>query len=400
MTHKRSLVQVQYGPLQLSRCICRPTLAIHLAGGVGNNNIQNSVERQKGATFSLRATVGATVLFCASGDRVGMFEYIYFTTVVRRVPPEEGGEIVKLHWPSKSIVAKRPMIATDPTVPNIQKRGGARGGRGIAIVDNQFIVAATYHTLHLFDFELNEVGRITNNLFVGLHEVCLIAGTRKLWVTSTSIDAALLVDLQTCEVVDSVWPRESPVLRELLDLPLREFDKSIDHRLLWHQFALKEDPGHTHLNAVHIDASSGDVLVLLNRFGLIWNATRNEIVARSESLIGGHNLIQVGKMLGVCRTRGKGVQWLDSTTGDIVKQLDLRSVPEINAIHRQASDNDLHMQPLFVRGLTVPDNQHMLVGFSPATIAEIEIEFGTLIDLYQHSTRVNACVHGLACSRS
>ena len=56
-------------------------------------------------------------------------------------------------------------------------------------------------------------------------------------------------------------------------------------------------------------------------------------------------------------------------------------------------------RPLFLRGLAVSGSRAWL-GFSPATIVCIDWEEGRLLELYQHSTDVRVCVHGLALAEA
>src|SRR5438105_11528205 len=96
---------------------------------------------------------------------------VYFSPVIRSAPLDSGGELVRLDWERKKVLAKVAVIPTDPVIRDPNPRGGTRGGRGILVEDGQVYVAS-YHTLHVFDRDLQPVRCISNPFFAGLHELC------------------------------------------------------------------------------------------------------------------------------------------------------------------------------------------------------------------------------------
>lgn len=313
---------------------------------------------------------------------------VYFTTVIRYASHQKGGELVCLDWQSKCILARRPMMPTDPDLPDVNPRGGTRGGRGILRRDDLLYVA-TYHSLHIFDQDLTERGRISNYLLVGLHELCEVGSL--IWVASTAIDAAVAVD--THGTIQAIWwSRECKRLQERLGLDSLTIDKTVDNRLLWLDQKHTKSKSHTHLNA--LCEHRGDLYVLLNRFGVVYNITKNRVLIEDPTIIGAHNLAFVADRCVINDTRGKKVKVYDER-GVCERTIDLQDYAEIRRIDEAATDADHAARPLFVRGLHVFDDGRMLVGFSPAAIAEIDLNTGELRDLYQYSTRVRECVHGL-----
>ena len=97
----------------------------------------------------------------------------------------------------------------------------------------------------------------------GLHEIH--ASTNgSLWVSSTAIDAALEIDLQTGELKNQFWPREMPNIQQALNVEPLEIDKQIDNRDLFVSREHAEHPSHMHLNA--IACWRDDVYALFNSF--------------------------------------------------------------------------------------------------------------------------------------
>ena len=119
---------------------------------------------------------------------------IYFGTVARSAPVNEAGSLFRLDWERKIITREVLITPTEPSVlhdPNA--RGNVRGCRGICVVNDE-IIAADYHTLNVFDRDLNLKRKISHGLMVGLHESQVVDAS--IWVTSTTLDAALKYQLE------------------------------------------------------------------------------------------------------------------------------------------------------------------------------------------------------------
>ncbi|MBM4054281.1 MAG: hypothetical protein FJ264_06355 [Planctomycetes bacterium] len=342
---------------------------------------------------------------------------VYFSTVVRQGPISQGGELVHIDWSTKKVHAKAILSPTDPLITekdDANPRGNSRGGRGIVKINNTIYVA-TYHSLHLFDSFLRPKGKISNNLFVGLHEIFL--NDNVIWLTSTAIDCIIGIDTQG-NYIDCWWAREDANLKKHFSLTPLKIDKTIDNRMLWLKVLPARQPSHTHLNAVAVHQEQ--LYVLLNRFGAVYNTTTNRFVLEDPSIAGCHNLVFFGDKILINDTKGKRVM-VYTQDGKLVRSLNLLDFPEINAIYQSASQfpqaksssffrvfnlfsnfmNREHeiKSPLFLRGLSPVDQSRILVGFSPATIAEFDIEKGKLLDIFSYSQDIAVCVHGLlACS--
>ena len=119
---------------------------------------------------------------------------IYFTTVVRGAPQEQGGEIVKIDWNSQRVEARQAIHTTNPEMNDPNPRGNTRGGRGIEFLDDEVIVA-NYHTLKIYDRQLHHRRDVSHPLFVGLHET-FSNGDGRVWASSTAIDAIIGIDIK------------------------------------------------------------------------------------------------------------------------------------------------------------------------------------------------------------
>lgn len=318
---------------------------------------------------------------------------VYFDTVRRKRPVREGGELVKLDWESKKVLAAMPLFPTEPDIeddPN--PRGNSRGGKGILIKGDDIYVG-TYHTILVFDKDLHLKRRISNHLFANIHEMCFSG--ENIWVSATTIDCALLVDGQG-NTLKTWWPREEPLLQECYRLSPMEIDKKVDNRIrhLYQELSLEES--HTHLNGVaqHADHT----YVLLNRQGaLVQIEPEVKIVVEDPRLRAGHSptLTADGQQLVLCSSFQKDVLVYDLGKGNLVERIHLTDFAPVARLYRDFPDQPFN-KSIFVRGLEIIDERRILVGISPASILEIDIRKKRLLDIYRHSHDVGDAVHGLA----
>lgn len=330
---------------------------------------------------------------------------LYFTTVRRNAPPAEGGSLVRLDWDTQRVLGSVPMAARDPQIRDPKPRGSTRGGRGIVRVGPDLVVAS-FHTLERFTPDLASLGGVTHPLLAGIHELDPAVDGASVWVAATSLDAALLVDIATGDLLDQRWPRESPGLQHELGLVPLSIDKAADNRATFLSEAALADPGRVHLNAVRLH--QGRLLGLLHNLGVIVDLDAGRVVVRHRSLIGAHDLVitEDGLVI-VDDTRGAQVRWFDLADGRFVRSIDVRRFSWVRELERSAGapgrigrlarrwlGRPVASRPLFVRGLARAAGR-LYVGLSPAAIIEIDEASGAFVTGYQHSRDVNDCVHGL-----
>jgi hypothetical protein len=337
---------------------------------------------------------------------------VYFSTVVRAAPQLRGGEVVKLDWATKQVLARHPIVPDNPAVHDPNPRGSTRGGRGILLIDDEVWVAS-YHSLLVFDSDLRYRRQVSHPLFANLHE--LASDGENIWVTSTDLDGAVKID-RSGRGLDAWWPREDPVTAARYGLSPLAFDKDADNRTL-HVGISSMAPGHVHLNAVAV--ANGRPLMALNRFGAVVQLRPTQILVDDRSSSGCHNLVATadGHIL-VNDTAGRAVRVYDSS-GEQIRSIALTCFTPVNRIlmrntlpalgawlatngrparvfhpifHRFAV-----ARPIFVRGLALTPRGTALVGISPATVLEIDWARGRLIDMFTYSRNRHVCVHGLAC---
>jgi len=335
---------------------------------------------------------------------------VYFSTVVRSAPADRGGEIVKLDWTTKRVLARAPIQAVNPQVKDPNPRGSTRGGRGI-LLNGQQVLAASYHSLMVFDRDLRLIEQITHPLFANLHEVAWDHGD--IWTTSTDIDAAVKID-RAGRTLQCWWPREDPVTQRHFNLTPLAIQKDRDNRTAFIGIG-DAAPSHVHLNAVA--SNDGRPLMLLNRFGAVVRLNPTEILFHDPALKGCHNIQTTadGSML-VNDTFGRAVH-VYNPNGTLKKRIRLLGFSPVRGIlYRNAFaagagwlgrygrparvfgplfERWRTARPLFVRGLHQIDGTRILVGLSPATVLEIDWIREKVLDLYSYSGDRHVCIHGL-----
>ena len=330
---------------------------------------------------------------------------IYFGTIVRAARVSEGGSLFKLDWNKKTIVCEVPIVPADPALdhdPNA--RGNVRGCRGIRVVNDE-VIAADYHTLNFFDRDLNLKRKMSDDLMAGLHEID-IAGP-SVWVSSTTLDAALKYRLDDGSKEAEFWPRETPEFKKALDVEPLPIDKSIDNRTTFLDSDSFRGPSHLHLNAVC--EFRGEVYALFHSKCVVANLSRGTIAIQDEKLKHAHNLIiEEPGVAYINDTHRTVVREYDLVSGEQIRAIDIKKMPGIKALvfrsavralremgisffgsHRKAT-----ARPLYLRGLAL-HGDFVFAGFSPATIVCIDKSTGKLVDYYFHSTDARVCIHGL-----
>ncbi|MAS36370.1 MAG: hypothetical protein CL610_20360 [Anaerolineaceae bacterium] len=331
--------------------------------------------------------------------------HVYFSTVFRYAPPDQSGEFICLNWDTKTVEQRVPVLLDNFPVDDPNPRGNSRGGRGIALINNQ-IFASTYHSLKVFDRDLNFVRNISHPLMSGLHEVHA-HDDKHIWVTSTSIDAVLLINVETGEAVRTYWPREMPELQKHWGLEPLAIDKEADNRNLFLAEHHGKHPSHLHLNAV--TTWRGEVYAFFRRFGAIVNLDTGEVLIEEPQLRGGHNLIiRDDGLTFINDTKGHGVYVYDLPRRKLVRRINLLpfhpiglytrfydfSMPARHFLRKHNLYNPLVANPFFVRGMDLVNNC-LFIGLSPASILHLDWEQGKLIDRFIYTDNSQLTVHGI-----
>ena len=334
---------------------------------------------------------------------------IFFGKIGRHAPFRGGGDLVRMDWVRKEVEAKIPIFPQDPSLeglPNPRRTG--QGCRGIEFYTDK-ILAAHYHTIHVFDHQLRHQMDIKHNLLSDIHEISG-NGDGPLYVSSTNIDAVLEFDLENGTIKNEYWPREMLEFQKALKITSLDLEKDDDHRVRFLGGNPSHDPSHLHLNATV--CWRDEVYALFNAFGVVANLSRRKIVLQDSSLKGAHNLIITDEGIAIINdTRGGAVRFYDIESPKLVKLIRLTDFAWVNSLKRSAQLRALFnyprkavrklfhtfvsiAHPLFLRGLDIAGDL-IFVGMSPATIVCINWRKGEFIDGFRYSKNIRHCVHGL-----
>ena len=333
--------------------------------------------------------------------------HIYFGTVARAAPESQGGSVFKLDWERKTILKEVPIVPTEPSIEHDpHARGNVRGVRCLRILGDEVLVA-DYHTINIFDRDLNLKRKLSHGLMIGLHETQIVDSS--IWVTSTPLDAALKYRIDDGRLEASYWPREMPEFQKPLGLEALEIDKGIDNRLNFLKGETFRGTSHLHLNAVW--EFRGEVYALFHSRNLVANLTEGTIVIQDKNLKHAHNLmIEEPGVVYVCDTHRTVVSQYDLESGKQIRAINIRKMRGINklllrSVARAIKEMGVTFfsrrrkataRPLYMRGLAITED-FIFAGFSPATIVCIDKASGELVDYYFHSTDMRDCIHGLVC---
>ncbi len=330
---------------------------------------------------------------------------LYFTTVFRGAPLKEAGQLVRLDWSAKAVTAIVPIYPSNPGFEDPNPRGGGRGGRGILALDGH-LMAASFHTIHVYNCDLQHLYDLTHPHFVGLHEI-KASRPDHIWVASTIIDLALEINVKTGEASQQYWARELPGLQDALHVEPMGIDKSADNRLRYLDPKHLRHPSHLHLSDV--TRWQGEVYALFGVRGVIANLDRQEVVVHDPELKPGHNLhiLDDGTAV-VLGTFSRTIRCYDIKTGQLMQVIDLMQYKWVKDLMRRPDrvyrvnrllqrtpfSRGTPARPLFLRGMDIVGRK-AYIGAAPALILCIDLDSGSLLDTFLYSSNVSMSVHGI-----
>jgi hypothetical protein len=330
-----------------------------------------------------------------------MKKNIYLSTIIRGAPIEEGGEIIKIDWESKKILKRHYIVPKEPKVVDPNPRGGSRGGRGIIKYENKILVAS-YHTIHVFDLDLNPIKDIKNNLFVGIHEIKKVDSY--IYVTSTKIDTIVKIDYEGNTI--NYWSaRDNYEVQRLFKVsPLNITDQRDNREKFMGEQLIEKDKNHLHLNAV--SANQNEVYLTFNAKGAIFGLPDNKVLYSNDNIKGFHNLEKLDKnKFLICNSKFKELKIINKNgiEGEALNILKFNILKFyyykfwiIYFIKYYMKFKEKISQPFFLRGLDVlNDQQKAFAGVSPLGVIEVDLNTMLPSDFKFFSNDITHCVHGL-----
>jgi hypothetical protein len=279
-------------------------------------------------------------------------------SAIQRVakPSQSHGVFVEIDWDTKQIIR---FLEAPPLYSELgrRNRGGRRGFRGITRFAG-LVWAATSDALFGLDPDDLQVERMISHPWMSdIHEIEAASGGNGIWVASTGADGVLLVNLDQ-EVLDAAWFCGQPSA----DLRVRE--------------SRNDRKYHYHINTVF--EKEGAVYCYALKTGEVFRVSPKPVERAIVLEKGCHNVLLTSK--GWFRNQSCESRVL---LGDRV--LDLPRLGSSNEFTR----------PGWLRGMTGLPNGNVVVGTSPASLYEINLDSMEIADQMFLATDVRWTVHGV-----
>lgn len=315
---------------------------------------------------------------------------VFVTTVIRgSINRELTGFLFELDWQNNRIKERIP-IPLDTAHPFWNVRGGNRGGRGV-FAHNGTLYVATAMSVLMFDRKLKKIGELTHPYLAGLHEIYV--DSEGIWITSTVHDLVIKLDFGG-NIIDEWWGSESQLLQHELGFSSRRLNLNLDFAketfaIEYERYCQKE---RLHVNAVW--SHNGKVYVLANRTKTFIRIRPGpeKVVLQDIQLGAPHNgiLTSTGRVI-INDTQKQCIRTYDVLSGK--RQMTL-STPVYGSKNSQQ-----FAKTGWQRGLAHIEDSIFLVGTSPATIFEVDIDRVAIGQICKIDTDIRHCVHGLTVTR-
>ena len=314
----------------------------------------------------------------------------YFSSVLRCTQDKEiTGYLYKICLSSGSIKKKR-TIPIDSHHPFWNKRGGNRGGRGVYIHDKK-VYLATASQIIVYDLELNYLQDITHPYLAGLHEI--IVDEEGIWCTSTIHDLIIKIDFNG-KALKSWFLSESSYLMENLAIKKRKLNLSFNFKkdVFEREYERYCEEERTHVNGICLNGNM--LYALLCRQSAIvsmdLNTNEETLVLQDPNLKSPHNVLILNDGIYVNNTLHQQVMHY-GLQGNKITTYDTQLYN--GALSAQFTDAG------WQRGLAAINDTSLIVGTSPLTLFELNLQSGAIGNIIKIDSDVSHCVHGLFCMK-
>ena len=315
---------------------------------------------------------------------------VFATTVIRGSEnPELTGFLLEIDWRANQVVRRVP-IPLDTHHPFWNARGGNRGGRGVFAFQGILYVATAMSVL-LFDRELRQIGELTHPSLAGLHEIYVDASG--IWLTATVHDLIVKLDFDG-RVLDEWWGSESELLQDILGFSGRELNLQLDFPKETFSDAYEGYCAEERLHANTVWVQDDQVYVLACRkLALVRIRPEPEqIILVDERLKSPHN--------GILTPDGRVI--LNDTQHQAIRIYERQTGRPLRTIHTALGQRRRSRQFAtagWQRGLAHVSGPIYLVGSSPASVFEVDIERGLIGQVCAIERDVRHCIHGLTVTK-
>lgn len=315
---------------------------------------------------------------------------VFATTVIRESQnPDMTGFLLEIDWQTNQVLRRIP-IPLDTQHPFWNARGGNRGGRGVVAYQGVLYVASSMSVL-LFDRELHQIGELTHPYLAGLHEMYIDASG--IWLTSTVHDLIVKLDFDG-KILDEWWGSESELLQNRFGFSGRKMNLQLDFPKenfsdAYEQYCAEE---RLHANTVWVHDEKVYVLACRKLALIKIRPEPEQIILADQRLKSPHN--------GIVTPDGRII--LNDTQHQAIRSYDLASGRPLRTLM-----TSLYLRPHshqfttagWQRGLAHVSGSIFLVGTSPATVFEVDIDRGLIGQVCAIDSDVRHCIHGLTVTK-
>jgi hypothetical protein len=304
---------------------------------------------------------------------VSRLPVVLATTVVRSA--HEGASHGGAYLVDLETGAQRQVLDWNDGSIDWSGRGGDRGLRGIAFRGEEIFIAAS-DEIFVFDREFRKLRSIRSPYLKLCHEIC-IAGDR-LYLTSTRFDSILVCDLATGRFVAAYCLKLDAERR----IQFRAYDPEGPDGP-----ALADT---THINNVHVEDDAIYVGGLhMNRLIAIRDG-RASAHARLPRLTHNARPFRGGVLANF--TGADSVAWF-GLDGQVRLSIEVPRYAAETMTHTDLPQD--FARQAFGRGLATIDDNHVVGGSSPATLAVYRLETPAMLKSIPLSRDVRNAIHGL-----
>lgn len=316
------------------------------------------------------------------------------TVVVRQGPPDANSFLYDIDWTHHRI--RQRIAIPSPVLSNPGPRGGARGARGVLSMDNRHIVA-NFNSLLVYSdtWKLEKI--LSHPHFNGIHEID--ADNDSIWVTSTGLDAIVRIDREG-RLIDEWFLGELDTgSRDELGIAARVIDHDSDHR--YHVY--DNDELVTHVNSVRLH--DGHPIICLKKQGILVDLANTKLLSVSHEGAGFHNGTYIDNNIALVNSsHEQRLYAIDTVSKEEELLIDWANRPAspstaidrlISTVFSTRSSPDGAAKAGWTRGLAIMNTGNIVVGLSPATIVEIDLEKKLIVSAMVLSEDIHEAIHGL-----
>lgn len=311
---------------------------------------------------------------------------IIATTVIRGAPDADiTGYLLELNSVTGR-VKRQIAIPVGSTHALWNARGGNRGARGVCAYRNRLYVA-TATSILVYDTRLKPIDRLDHPHLAGLHEIAV--SDAGIWITSTVHDLLVLLDFNG-RAVHEWWGSESQTLQASLGFESRRLNLELDFARDGFAEGYDAYCKQERLHANSVCEHAGHVYTLLcRRRALVrFFPGPDQVVIHDPMLSAPHN----------CVFTNDGRVVINDTMNQAVRIYDLATGARLKTIRTeidQAGRSEQFARSGWQRGLAHVRDSVFLVGTSPASVFELDIDSARIGRVLRIDDDVRHCIHGL-----